>query len=63
MYNPLSQLVYACNGSQVRNSWIAGKQVMADHTVTTVNTGNLATRIAAWQQRICKTQVAGSASA
>ena len=25
LYHPLSQLVYACNGSQVSHSWIAGE--------------------------------------
>ena len=25
LYNPLSQLVYACNGSQVSHSWVAGE--------------------------------------
>lgn len=63
LYNPLSQLVYACNGSQVRHSWIAGRQVMADHVVTTINSDSLTTRIADWQQRIQETQAAGSAGA
>ena len=29
LYNPLSQLVYACNGSQVTHSWIDGVPVYA----------------------------------
>ena len=28
LYNPLSQLVYACNGNQVSHSWVAGATVI-----------------------------------
>lgn len=52
LYNPLSQLVYACNGSQVRHSWIAGRRVMTDHEVDTINRKSLNNRVSEWQQRI-----------
>lgn len=60
LYNPLSQLVYACNGSQVSHSWIAGKRVMANRELKDINLDTLATRINTWQQRISST--AGDAS-
>ena len=55
LYHPLSQLVYVCNGSQVSHSWIAGELVMADRELTRINLGELATRVASWEQRISAT--------
>lgn len=55
LYNPLSQLVYACNGSQVSHSWIAGDLVMAQRELTHLDPHALAARTHAWQQRIGNT--------
>lgn len=52
LYSPLSQLVYACNGSQVTNSWIAGRQVMANRELVDIDLSALAAKTQAWQQRI-----------
>ncbi|MEH6635231.1 MAG: TRZ/ATZ family hydrolase [Halioglobus sp.] len=52
LYNPLSQLVYACNGSQVSHSWIAGQKVMTQRQLTHIDLPALATRTHAWQQKI-----------
>jgi 5-methylthioadenosine/S-adenosylhomocysteine deaminase len=56
LYNPLSQLVYACNGSQVSHSWIAGELLMAERELTHIDLNSLATRTAAWQLRISETR-------
>ena len=56
VYNPLSQLVYACNGSQVTHSWIAGEAVMQERQLTRIDLADLATRAADWQQRIAATR-------
>jgi 5-methylthioadenosine/S-adenosylhomocysteine deaminase len=55
LYNPLSQLVYACNGSQVTHSWIAGVAVMEQRQLTRMDLAALTTRVKAWQQRISHT--------
>lgn len=55
LYHPLSQLVYACNGSQVSHSWIAGEQVMADRALSRIDLDALTPRINQWQQRITDT--------
>ena len=55
VYNPLSQLVYSCNGSQVRHSWIAGEPVMRDRELLRVDLPALGRRVADWQQRISAT--------
>jgi 5-methylthioadenosine/S-adenosylhomocysteine deaminase len=52
LYNPLSQLVYACNGHQVSHSWVAGANVLKDGTPTHINTKDLLTRTAVWQGKI-----------
>ncbi|MBT4518757.1 MAG: TRZ/ATZ family hydrolase [Halieaceae bacterium] len=52
LYNPLSQLVYATNGSQVSHNWIDGKLVMQDRQFTGIDSGALAARIQHWQQKI-----------
>jgi len=52
LYNPLSQLVYACNGSQVTHSWIAGVPVLAERQLTRIDLTELSERCARWQRRI-----------
>lgn len=55
LYHPLSQLVYACNGSQVSHSWVAGELLMADRELIRIDLTALAERIAQWQQKIAHT--------
>jgi len=55
LYHPLSQLVYACNGSQVTHSWVGGEPVMAQRKLTRIDLETLATRVSSWQQRISHT--------
>ena len=52
LYNPISQLVYACNGSQVSHSWIGGVQVMKQRKLSYIDLDTLATRTRAWRDRI-----------
>jgi len=52
VYNPLSQLVYACNGSQVTHSWIAGVPVMAARQLTRTDLAALGARVREWRDRI-----------
>ena len=60
LYNPLSQLVYASNGSQVTHSWIAGNAVMQQRQLTQIDLPALATRTRDWQQRISTTAGPGN---
>jgi 5-methylthioadenosine/S-adenosylhomocysteine deaminase len=52
VFNPISHLAYACNGSQVSHSWINGQLVMQDRKLTQIDTQGLAERTRAWQKRI-----------
>lgn len=54
LYHPLSQLVYACNGSQVTHSWIGGVPVMEQRKLTRIDLSALAARTRAWRDRIHK---------
>ncbi|MEQ9464643.1 MAG: TRZ/ATZ family hydrolase [Haliea sp.] len=55
LYNPLSQLVYACNGSQVTHSWIGGDLKLRDRQLTGFDLEALGQRSRRWQQRITGT--------
>jgi len=52
LYNPLSQLVYAANASQVTHSWVAGVTLMEGRQLTRIDLPALAVRTRGWQQRI-----------
>lgn len=52
VYHPLSQLVYACNGSQVTHSWIAGVAVMEERRLTRTDPAALRARVREWRDRI-----------
>ena len=52
LYNPISQLVYACNGSQVSHSWIGGAQVMKQRKLSHIDLDTLAARTCTWRDRI-----------
>jgi 5-methylthioadenosine/S-adenosylhomocysteine deaminase len=52
VYNPLSQLVYTCNGSQVTHSWIAGQAVLEERRLTRIDLSALASRTREWREKI-----------
>jgi 5-methylthioadenosine/S-adenosylhomocysteine deaminase len=52
LYNPISQLVYACNGSQVTHSWIDGIPVMAQRKLLRLDEHDILARAEQWQKRI-----------
>ena len=55
VYNPLSQLVYACNGSQVSYSWVAGKPLLWQRKLVGIELAALAERVNSWQRKISGT--------
>ena len=54
VYNPLSQLVYACNGSQVTHSWVEGQLLMDQRELLTIDIQQLNKRVGNWRQTIQK---------
>lgn len=55
VHNPLSQLVYACNGSQVSHCWVDGEMLMQQRRLLTLDSDALQQRCRDWQHRIAAT--------
>ena len=55
VYNPISQLVYAAGREQVQHVWVAGRHLLNERNLTTLDMDRLMTRAAYWQQRIAGT--------
>ncbi|MCP5201602.1 MAG: TRZ/ATZ family hydrolase [Gammaproteobacteria bacterium] len=52
VYDALSQVVYAAQRSQVSDVWVGGRRVVADGTLTTLDSDELRQSAAAWRDRI-----------
>jgi 5-methylthioadenosine/S-adenosylhomocysteine deaminase len=53
VYNPISQLVYATDRSKVTDVWVAGRQLLKERELTTMNSREILAAAAKWQQNIC----------
>ncbi|WP_288130231.1 TRZ/ATZ family hydrolase [Microbulbifer sp.] len=52
LHDPLSQLIYTANGHHVRNVWVAGRQLLDERRLTTLNEAELQQRARVWRDRI-----------
>lgn len=52
LYNPLSQIVYACTGGEVTHSWVAGEALMRDRKLLTIDLDDTLARAKHWRQKI-----------
>ncbi len=52
VYHPLSQLVYAATRHQVTDVWVAGRALLEDRALTTLDPGSIRERARAWRGRI-----------
>jgi len=52
LYHPISQLVYASGRDQVSDVWVAGRQVLKQRQLTTLDLSSIADRTREWQARI-----------
>jgi len=52
LYNPVSQIVYAATRDQVREVWIAGRQLLKDGTPTTLDGESIRAKARDWGRRI-----------
>jgi 5-methylthioadenosine/S-adenosylhomocysteine deaminase len=52
VYHPISQLVYAAGREQVRHVWVAGRQLVSDGSLTTLDPERLLKRVDYWRERI-----------
>ena len=54
VYNPISQLVYAAGRHQVSDVWVAGRRLLDNRRLTTIDDTAVRQRAIDWQQRIAK---------
>ena len=52
LYNPVSQIVYAASRQQVTDVWVAGRQLLKNRNLTTINTADLKIKVAEWHMRL-----------
>lgn len=52
IYNPASQLVYAANRSQVSDVWVAGRELVVDGRLTTLDPAAIRGQSQRWRDRI-----------
>jgi 5-methylthioadenosine/S-adenosylhomocysteine deaminase len=52
LYCPVSACVYSASRQQVTDVWVAGKRLLAQRNLTTINSAELTARVAEWQQRL-----------
>jgi 5-methylthioadenosine/S-adenosylhomocysteine deaminase len=55
VYHPISQLVYAAGRDQVTHVWVAGRPVVSDSRLTTLDDQQLLSRSNHWRERIMMT--------
>jgi len=52
LYDPVSQLVYACGRDQVTDVWVAGQHLLKERQLTTLDVHEILHRTRDWQARI-----------
>lgn len=52
LYHPTSQIVYAASRQQVTDVWVAGKQLMKNRELTTLDEKELIAKAKIWQKKI-----------
>ncbi|MGR9116526.1 MAG: TRZ/ATZ family hydrolase [Gammaproteobacteria bacterium] len=54
LYCPLSQIVYAAGRQQVTDVWVAGKRLLKQRQLTTLDVADLTFKLKEWQQRLAQ---------
>ena len=52
VYEPVSQLVYATRADQVSDVWVAGRHLLDQGELTSINRESIFKRSSEWRQRI-----------
>lgn len=52
LYDPVSQLVYACGREQVSDVWVAGQHLLKERRLTTLDDHEILHKTREWQRRI-----------
>ena len=56
LYDPISQLVYACASRQVTDSWINGQHVLKEGSLTTIDRHQIMQKTQYWHEKIAAKQ-------
>jgi 5-methylthioadenosine/S-adenosylhomocysteine deaminase len=52
LYHPISQIVYACNRNQVTDVWVAGKQLLKNRELMTIDETAVLEKAKLWQEKL-----------
>lgn len=52
VYHPISQVVYVANREQVSDVWVAGRHLLRNRELTTMNAAKILERVRLWQERL-----------
>jgi len=52
LYDPISHIVYAANRNQVSDVWVAGKQLLKDRVLTSIEEKTVLNKSREWQEKI-----------
>lgn len=52
VYNPISQIVYAASRNQVTHVWVAGKHLLDDRKLTSLNENAIMSNAKSWKEKI-----------
>lgn len=56
VYDPIAQLIYAASRDQVTHSWVAGRCLMENRALTTLNEARILNNAQQWQDKIAGAQ-------
>jgi 5-methylthioadenosine/S-adenosylhomocysteine deaminase len=54
LYHPISQLVYSSSRSQISDVWVAGRQLLSNRVLTTLNEADILARAKKWQLKLAE---------
>ena len=52
LYDPVSHLVYSCNREQVSDVWIAGRHVLKNRVLTSMDEADIRQQAHEWSRKI-----------
>ena len=52
MYDPVGHVVYATQRNQVSDVWVAGKQLLSDRKLLTLDENEILAKTKEWNQKI-----------
>ena len=52
VYNPVSHIIYSCNREQVTDVWVAGKHLLKERALTTLDEQKIKLKVKTWNDKI-----------